>query len=240
MQVNPSMPGSTGGTGGTMTVTGDRSHGTTSELRQEAAGQARKVGEEAGQQARQVAETARQEGRTVAAEIKGSVRAQVDTQRDRAAESLRSLGSGMREMAGDRDDRLAGVMTEVAQRVDDVSRWMKTHETAEMLRSVEDFARRRPGMFLAGAALLGIVAGRLTRGIAAGSPDGNGTSRYDDTLAGTTTGSDGGYLPGPDMTAPEAVTVVTATPPLDDPSVLGPVVGDHSEYDPLRTNRELM
>lgn len=146
------------------------------DVRQEAAAQARLVGEQAGEQARQVAQTAKHETRTVLAEVRGSVRSQVDSQRTKAAQSLRSLGEEMREMASGRDDRFAGLMDQAAGRVQDASGWVETHEPSEVLRIVEDFARRRPGPFLAGATLAGLVTGRLTRSLASGAaPDhGNG------------------------------------------------------------------
>jgi hypothetical protein len=234
MQVDPSMPGGTGGSVAGTRETGG-SHASAQELKQEAAGQARQVGQEAGEQVRQVAETAKQEGRTVVAELKGSVRSQVDTQRDKAAQSLRSLGTEMREMAGDRDDRLAGVMTQVAQRVDDASTWVESHEPTEVLRMVEDFARRRPGLFLASAALAGVVTGRLTRSITAGSPssNGNGTRGYEATAGTGTSGVYGGYLPGAVVATPEPVAVVTATPAMGEPSVVDPILGEPTTTDPL-------
>jgi hypothetical protein len=53
---------------------------------------------------------------------------------------------------------------------------------------LSDFARRRPGVFLAGAALAGVVAGRLTRGLIAEAKDNaapaTGTSSADFAATG--------------------------------------------------------
>jgi hypothetical protein len=206
------------------------------DVRQEAATQARYVGEQAGEQARQVARTAKQETRTVLAEVRGSMRSQVDTQRTKAAQSLRSLGDEMREMASGRDDRFAGLMDEAAGRVQDASAWVETHEPSEVLRIVEDFARRRPGLFLASATLAGVVTGRLTRSLASGAGqhsgngNGNGASSY------------GAYAPGAVGGTLQPMGVAAAVPPsdpalVDDLTVVDPVPPVESGT-PFGTTRE--
>ena len=46
-----------------------------------------------------------------------------------------------------------------------------------MVRSVEDFARRRPVAFVLGSAAAGLVAGRLTRGMIDAGSDDDGARR---------------------------------------------------------------
>ena len=53
------------------------------------------------------------------------------------------------------------------------------HAQADLLDDVRRFAARRPGMFLAIAAGVGVVAGRLTRGLAADDNDRPSTARRD-------------------------------------------------------------
>ena len=63
----------------------------------------------------------------------------------------------------------SGVATEVAQqaaeRIHGMASWLEEREPADVLQAVRDFARRRPGVFLAGAVAAGLAAGRLTRGM---------------------------------------------------------------------------
>ena len=63
----------------------------------------------------------------------------------------------------------SGVATEVAQqaaeRIHGAASWLEQREPADLLQAVRDFARRRPGVFLARAAVAGLAAGRLTRGM---------------------------------------------------------------------------
>jgi hypothetical protein len=62
---------------------------------------------------------------------------------------------------------------EAAERVRGVASWLDQREPGDLLDGVRDFARRHPGTFLVGAAAAGMVAGRLTRGLAdAAGPDG--------------------------------------------------------------------
>ena len=80
----------------------------------------------------------------------------------------------------------SGVATEVArqaaQRAHGLADHLDRHEPAELLDQVRAYARRRPVAFLAGAAVLGVLAGRMTRGLAS-SDNGSGTRQ----LTGSTT-----------------------------------------------------
>jgi hypothetical protein len=63
-------------------------------------------------------------------------------------------------------------------KVEEFASWLQHREPADLLDEVRSFARRKPGTFLLGAALAGIVAGRLTSGVkAAHSTSGNSTQR---------------------------------------------------------------
>ena len=95
---------------------------------------------------------------------------------------LRGLAEELRSMAdAPRRDPLAygpssagapGFATGLAERGADYARsaasWLEDREPSAVLDEVGSFARRRPGTFLAIAAVAGVVAGRLTRGLTAG------------------------------------------------------------------------
>jgi len=46
-----------------------------------------------------------------------------------------------------------------------VADWLSEREPADLLEEARSLARRRPGAFLVGAALAGVIIGRLTRGV---------------------------------------------------------------------------
>lgn len=69
----------------------------------------------------------------------------------------------------------AGVVTNLASQATDqvkgAADWLESHEPADLLDQATRFARQRPGAFLALAAVAGLAAGRLTRGLTAGEPE---------------------------------------------------------------------
>jgi hypothetical protein len=142
--------------------------------------QAVSVGHTAAQGGGQVLRTAAEQGRQVATEAgdrardlygaaREQVRGQVGDQQRRAAGGLRSVGEELRSMADQGGG--TGPATELARRasgtIDQVAGWLEDREPGAVLDEVKQYARRHPGAFLAGAALLGVLAGRLTRGLAA-------------------------------------------------------------------------
>ena len=125
------------------------------------------VAQTAADQAREVvSETARQ-ARDLLGEAGGHARDQASVQQQKAARQLRSVADELREMAAKGGQ--SGVATEVAQqaaeRIHGAASWLEQREPADVLQAVRDFARRRPGVFLAGAVAAGLAAGRLTRGM---------------------------------------------------------------------------
>jgi hypothetical protein len=128
----------------------------------------------------------------------------------------------LREMAdgGRQSGPASEVARQAADRADRFADWLAAREPGDLLDEVRSFARRRPGAFLAGAALAGVVVGRLTRGAvdAARSDSGpdvapqGGYVRYGDR--GPVLPYDA-PLPGPAPTPP--VLPPTAAPPVGGP-----------------------
>ncbi|MDG4805717.1 hypothetical protein O7634_02960 [Micromonospora sp. WMMD1120] len=154
--------------------------------------QARQVGAEAAHAGGAVAQTAKEQGaevgreaarqaRNLYGEARTQLASQTGEQQRKAAGGLRSLADEMRSMA--EQGGQAGPVTELARqaadRVHGVAGWLEAREPGDLITEVRDYARRNPGTFLVGAAVLGVLAGRLTRGISAASDDsGNGSPTY--------------------------------------------------------------
>lgn len=154
--------------------------------------QARQVGSEAAHAGGAVAQTAKEQGtevgreaarqaRNLYGEARTQLASQTGEQQRKAAGGLRSLADEMRSMA--EQGGQAGPVTELARqaadRVHGVAGWLEEREPGDLITEVRDYARRNPGTFLVGAAVLGVLAGRLTRSIsAAGDDSGNGSSTY--------------------------------------------------------------
>ena len=72
----------------------------------------------------------------------------------------------------------------VPGRVQQVADWLDRREPGQALDDVRNFARRHPGAFLTGAAIAGVVVGRLTRNLAGGGrPDGGTAGQPDGPTA---------------------------------------------------------
>jgi hypothetical protein len=167
----------------------------------EAAG---RVAEASKEQAGQVAQEVKEQTRNLAEEARTEATRQTRDQRDRAVQSLRSLSHELRGMADRSEQHGTGaeLARQGAQRLDSVAGFLQDREPGQLVDEVRSYARRRPGVFLAGALVAGVVVGRLTRGVVDkhtnGSGDGqpNGRARIQrpprTTPTGPTTGSGSG------------------------------------------------
>lgn len=136
------------------------------------------------EQAGQVASTAKDEAASVAREARSQVkdlysqttselREQAGQQQQRVAAGLRSIGDELGGMAsGSQDQGLAtDLVRQASDRVSGVAEWLDARDPGSLLAEVKSFARRKPGTFIAIAALSGVVAGRLARSLAGAAAD---------------------------------------------------------------------
>ena len=144
--------------------------------------EAASVTSDAAQSGRQVADTAVSEAKDVVGEARTQLSTlmeqfrseatdQASGQSDRAVKGLRSLSDELKQMASSsQQNGLATTLADqAADRVQSVAGWLEQRQPGEVLDEVRDFARRRPGTFLAAAAVVGLIGGRLTRGLTASS-----------------------------------------------------------------------
>ena len=67
--------------------------------------------------------------------------------------------------AADQDGMARGLVDDVARRAGDAATWLDQRDPGSLLDEARGFARRRPGTFLAIAAGVGVLAGRLSRSL---------------------------------------------------------------------------
>ena len=185
----PDMPGraSTTTTAGEDTGTVKQAAGTATE-------EAGRVVDVAKGQAQEVASEVGAQARDLVGEFKTQVHDQSITQRDRLADNVRRFGDDLDSMRqSTTSSGLANDLTGMlATRAREVSTFLGEHEPGDLIEELRRFARRRPAVFLLGAAVAGVVAGRLTRGAASS----------DSTLS---TGSTGRYrVSHPSTSSPSA------------------------------------
>jgi hypothetical protein len=123
-----------------------------------AAGQARQVVAETTHQARGLLEQGRQQ-----------LRDQVAFRQEKVALRLATVADELREMAHvSRSAPVSELADHGAESLHQLASWLKDQQPGDLVEEARRFARRRPGVFLLGAALAGVVAGRLTSsGVAA-------------------------------------------------------------------------
>jgi ElaB/YqjD/DUF883 family membrane-anchored ribosome-binding protein len=179
-------------------------------------GRADNMKQQGTQAASDVASTAQQEATQVAREAKDQVRElwgrtrsdltdQAATQQTRVAGGLRELSDQLGSMAGaaDQDGMAKGLVEDVARRADEAARWLDQRDPGSLLEEARSFARQRPGAFLAIAAGVGVLAGRLSRSLIdesrdSGSSNASGTSSYGGTPATSMPVSSNLATPGTD------------------------------------------
>jgi hypothetical protein len=127
------------------------------------------LAETAGEKARDVAQETTKQARDLVGEARQQLRQQAGSQHRSLVANLRSLGDELGGMS--QHSEQSGVATELVSqardRVHGVADWLEEREPSDVVDELRSLARRRPGTFLLGAALSGVVAGRLTRGVAA-------------------------------------------------------------------------
>jgi hypothetical protein len=123
------------------------------------------------QKGKEVAKNVGSQAQDKAQEVKGQAGDRVRDQVDRrstevgeqvgsVAEALRGTGEKLREDGKDMPARLAEGSADQAERL---GAYLRDSDADTILRGVEDFGRRRPMVFAAGAAIVGFVASRFLR-----------------------------------------------------------------------------
>lgn len=141
--------------------------------------QSKKTTEKAVDSAREVAGSATHEAGTVvheaatqvkklASQTRDELTEQASTQQRRVADGFRAAGSELSAMsaAPEASGIASGIVSTVGQRADDVAEWLEQREPADLMHEVSAFARARPVVFIGLAAVVGVLAGRLTRSLA--------------------------------------------------------------------------
>ncbi|URM88883.1 hypothetical protein LUW75_01315 [Streptomyces sp. MRC013] len=119
----------------------------------------------AAEQAKTVAGEARQQAESAVRDLRRRVRDEGRGQTERLAGTVRQWADDLEGMAqsasGDSPARSAVV--QVANRGRRAADYLEQHGVDGLMGDLQGFARRRPGAFLGGAVLAGLVAGRLMK-----------------------------------------------------------------------------
>jgi hypothetical protein len=107
--------------------------------------------------------------RSQSEDLTRSVKSQMDEQLGRGKEQLvmmlRQLGDEFDEVTPHASGTVADLTSQASNGARGLSDWLDERGPGEILRSVEDIARRRPMRFLLVSAAAGLVLGRVTRSL---------------------------------------------------------------------------
>ncbi|REE03759.1 hypothetical protein [Citricoccus muralis] len=194
--------------------------------------EAGRLGSEAQSAARDVAGTAQEEAvhlkdetmtqvKDLADSAKQEASSQLSTQKDRLAAQSRTVSDDLERISrGEKpeSDLVNQAVSKLSERARHLTEQLESKEPMDLLDDVRRFAARRPGTFLAIAAGVGLVAGRLTRGVKDAHDDGqHGQHGQHGGQYGDRTNRP--PLPGRPATGPARDIPL---PPAEPPVVVGP------------------
>ena len=222
--VNAPLPPPSPSSGATTQSASTQSIDSPSSTKDVAKNEASNVGQTAKEAGSQVASTAADQAKEVAATTKrqaqdllqqgrSQVRQQAVGQQQKAAQGLSSLAGELRGLANGSSQGAPGpardLLEQASDKVEEFSTWLQNREPADLLDEVRRFARRRPGSFLLGAALAGVLAGRLTSGVKAAHTDDSPSGRQQ---FASTSGTANYVDPAPAYSGYESTTDYQSTP----------------------------
>ncbi|GAA3398761.1 hypothetical protein [Streptomyces roseoviridis] len=153
-------------------------------------GKAAEVGGTAKEQAANVVGEATAQARSLVDDLRGQLQGQAQTQTGRLAENVRRLAQELREMSegGKPDSTVAGVARQLADGGEQAAARIEQRGPDGLVGDLQDFARRRPGAFLAGAAVAGFLVGRAGKGVSAASSADSGSGGSSGAGSGSAAG----------------------------------------------------
>jgi hypothetical protein len=184
------------------------------ELRQEATREAQAVAASVGEQSSLVLQEAAYHARDLAQDAKHQLHRQAENQTHQLGGALGQLGERVHALADGRPDEagpLGQYADRIAEQVEELAGRVDRLGFDGVVDEVQRFARRRPGAFLAGAALAGFAVSRLGRGVQAAQQE------QDEGPTGPADGRRTGVTPPPAAAVPPLTT--TPPPTVTDPAV---------------------
>lgn len=147
----------------------DAAKGAAQDVAGDAKAKASDVAGTAKEQATKVASEATDHAKQLYGQVSENLKQQAGEQQERAAGGLRSLGEQLGRMAENDEDQgvAAKVVRDLSGRATSAAGFLENRDPGSLLDEVKSFAAKRPGTFIAIAAGAGILAGRLTKALAA-------------------------------------------------------------------------
>ena len=112
-------------------------------------------------------EQAREAGGQLLDESRERARVEVDNRSTWAGERVVGIAADVRDVAGDLrargKDQPARLAEDAARRIERFGDYLRRSDTDRILADARELGRRQPALIVAGAAVIGVAAGRLVR-----------------------------------------------------------------------------
>jgi ElaB/YqjD/DUF883 family membrane-anchored ribosome-binding protein len=99
--------------------------------------------------------------------VKETATAQLSSQKDRATDGLGSIASAVREssrpLRDKKQDMIAEYVEKAADQLERYSTRLRERDVSELVNDAQQFARRRPALFVGAAFAVGVVAARFLK-----------------------------------------------------------------------------
>lgn len=129
--------------------------------RTEEQGKASEVKQKAGEAAHQAKEQTRQ----VAEQAKGEARSMAESRKSQVSSEINSIARAFRnsgeQLRKQNEEPVARYATQIADKLENASTYINQRSVDDILTDAEDFARRKPEIFLGGAFGLGLLVSRF-------------------------------------------------------------------------------
>jgi hypothetical protein len=123
------------------------------------------LSDQAQAKASQVVDQAQGAAGQVAEQAKQQATSQLESQKDRAVDTLVTVAQALRHTGQQLQQQEQGAVgryvEQAAERVERVTDHLRAREVPELIAETQDFARRQPGLFVAGALALGFLGARF-------------------------------------------------------------------------------
>jgi ElaB/YqjD/DUF883 family membrane-anchored ribosome-binding protein len=104
--------------------------------------------------------------------VKDRAGERLSAQKDRATEGMQTMAQAVRDVThklrDDRHDTIAEYVDRAAEQLDRLSQQVRNKDVGELFGEAQNFARRRPGMFIGSAFAIGLLGARFLK---SSSPD---------------------------------------------------------------------
>lgn len=127
---------------------------------------AQQVAEKTQEKVSETASMAKEQAKRAASQVTEQAKSTVDTRMTDVAGELGSVANAVRQTSyeiGGENETVARYGERIAEQLEGISSYLNEKGVEDVLTDLQDFARRKPAVFLGGAFMLGMVVGRFLR-----------------------------------------------------------------------------